>query len=208
MSPQEIGRAYDKITHLWESENFDRNNGIEQHEHALQFAKNRGKALDVGCGCTGRFIDLLQGNGFSPEGVDVSEKMIRLARNRHPGVIFHHQDICEWIIREKYDFITAWDSIWHVPLGKQAHVLSKMAASLNPGGVLIFSFGGTDQSDTHTDDFMGPRMHYSSLGVNGFLDLFIRLGCVCRHLEYDQYPEQHAFLIVQKPDDSFKADTL
>lgn len=198
MNPQEIGKAYDKITHLWEREDFNRKNGIDQHKRAIEFVENKGKALDVGCGCTGRFIDLLQSEGFSPEGVDISEKMIHLARSRHPEVIFHHQDICEWVIQEQYDFITAWDSIWHIPLTQQENVLERLVSSLNTGGVLIFSFGGTDEKGDHTDDFMGPEVYYSTLGTNGFLELFIGLGCVCRHLEYDQYPELHAYLIVQK----------
>jgi hypothetical protein len=30
------------------------------------------------------------------------------------------------------------------------------------------------------------------------LQLLARFGCVCRHLEYDQYPEQHLRVIAQK----------
>lgn len=198
MNPRQTGKAYDQITHLWEHEGFNRNNGIEQHKRAIAFSENKGNALDVGCGCTGRFIDLLQSEGFSPEGVDISERMADLAKKRHPEVVFHHQDICEWAIQEKYDFITAWDSIWHIPLKQQESVLEKLVSSLNPGGVLIFSFGGTNEQGDHTDDFMGPEMYYSTLGTNGFLRLFIHLGCIFRHLEYDQYPELHTYLIVQK----------
>lgn len=198
MNPIDIGKAYDTITHLWESDEFDRNNGIEQHKRALMFVKNKGKALDVGCGCTGRFIDLLQAEGFLVEGVDVSEKMLSLAKRRHPNVIFHRQDICEWAIQNKYDFITAWDSIWHIPLASQRAVFTKLIESLNSDGILIFSFGGTDKDGQHTDSFMGPVVYYSTLGINGFLRLFIDLGCICRHLEYGQYPELHTYLIVQK----------
>ncbi len=198
MNPHDTGKAYDTLTHLWQREDFNRNNGIEQHKRALAFVANRGKALDVGCGCTGRFIDLLQSEGFSPEGVDISEKMITLARKRHPTVMFHHQDICKWDIPGHYDFISAWDSIWHLPLTQQEPVLKKLVASLATDGVLIFSFGGTDQPGDHYDDFMGPEMYYSSLGVNGFVNLLISLGCICRHLEYGQYPELHTYLIVQK----------
>ncbi len=198
MNPSDIGKAYSQITHLWESESFCRDNGIDQHKRAIAFVKNRGKALDVGCGCTGRFIDLLLKEGFSPEGVDISEAMITLARKRHPEINFHQQDICEWQISETYDFITAWDSIWHVPLDQQVKVLTKLVSCLNTNGILIFSCGGTDQEGDHTDDCMGPEVYYSSLGVNGFLKLLISLGCICRHLEYDQYPEPHMFLIVQK----------
>lgn len=107
MNPKEIGKAYDKITQLWEREEFNRKNGIDQHKRALAFVKNKGKALDVGCGCTGRFIDLLLSEGFAIEGIDVSEEMVRLAKRRHPEVVFHHQDVCEWLIKDKYDFITA-----------------------------------------------------------------------------------------------------
>jgi len=45
---------------------------------------------------------------------------------------------------------------------------------------------------------MGPEVYYSSLGTAGFLELIMELGCICRHLEYDRYPELHTYLIVQK----------
>tara|TARA_R110000782_G_scaffold39043_7_gene91074 strand:- start:2049 stop:2648 length:600 start_codon:yes stop_codon:yes gene_type:complete len=198
MNPSDIGKAYNEITHLWESDDFDRNNGIEQHKRAISFVTNKGKALDVGCGCTGRFIDLFLEEGFSPEGVDISESMIALARKRHPEINFHQQDICEWETTEKYDLITAWDSIWHIPLNQQVKVMTKLVSCLNTKGVLIFTCGGTDEEGELTDDYMGPKVYYSTLGVSGFLNLFISLGCVCKHLEYDQHPESHMFLIIQK----------
>ena len=80
------------------NDGFNRNNGIEQHERSIAFVKNRGYALDVGCGCTGRFIDLLLGKGFKTEGVDISQEMIKLAEKRHPEIKFYRQDICEWEI--------------------------------------------------------------------------------------------------------------
>lgn len=198
MRPEDIGKAYDRITHLWESEGFNRNNGIDQHRRALAFVESRGKALDVGCGCTGRFIELLRSEGFTPEGVDISARMIALAEKQDPDTTFYHQDICEWEPPGTYDFITAWDSIWHIPLDRQRSVLTKLVSHLNKNGILIFSFGGTEEKGDHRDDYMGPEVYYSTLGTNGFLNLFIELGCICRHLEYDQYPELHAYLIVQK----------
>lgn len=198
MKPTEIGKAYNQITHLWESNDFDINNGIEQHKRAVTFAKGRGHALDIGCGCTGRFIELLLDEGFSPAGIDVSADMLDIARQRHPNINFVQADICEYSLDEKYDFITAWDSIWHIPLAEQRNVLTKIVASLNVGGVFILSFGGTTKEGSHTDSFMGPEVYYSSLGTNSFLQLFIELGCVIRHLEFDQHPELHAYLIVEK----------
>ena len=198
MKPQDIGKAYDQITERWVGDRFNRSNGIVQHERAIAFVEGRGNALDVGCGCTGRFIDLLSSEGFSPQGVDVSGEMIKLARDRHPHVPFHHGDICEWTPPEYYDFISAWDSIWHVPLDQQASVITRLVSRLNSGGVFIFSFGGTNEAGEHSNNVMGPEVYYSSLGTRGFLTLIMDLGCLCMHLEYDQYPELHTYLIVRK----------
>ena len=198
MNPKDITKAYNTLTHLWENEKFDQNNGIEQHKKALSFVKKFGNALDIGCGCNNRLIDLLLSAGFTPEGVDISEKMIERAQQKHPTIQFHHHDICSWKIPKKYDFITAWDSLWHLPLQQQEHVLGKIVESLNEGGIFIFSFGGTNKANEHTDSFMGPKIYYSTLGTNGFLTLLIKLNCLCKHLEFDQHPALHAYIIAQK----------
>jgi hypothetical protein len=83
-------------------------------------------------------------------------------------------------------------------LEQQVPVLTKIVDSLNAGGVFIFSFGGTNEAGEHTDHFMGPEVYYSSFGTNGFLKLFMELGCIIRHLEFDQHPELHTYLIVEK----------
>lgn len=205
MEPEETGLAYNAITHLWENKGFNRQNGIKQHERALAFLKhsrakadNEAYALDVGCGCTGRFVDLLLAEKLIPEGVDVSSEMIRLAAKRHPEITFHHANVCEWVLPKQYDFITAWDSIWHIPLEQQRPVLEKLFSGLKSGGVCIFSCGGLDEPGDHRDDYMGPEVYYASLGIAGFLAVIADTNCICRHLEYDQYPEMHTYFIVQK----------
>ncbi len=198
MNPVEIGKAYDQITSLWLSEEFDLSNGIPQHQKAISFVKARGDALDIGCGCTGRFIDLLLKEGFKPEGLDISHEMIALAKVKHPQLKFEHQDICEWKAQNKYDFITAWDSFWHIPLNQQINVLEKIIEAMNVGGVFIFSFGGTHNAEEHTNCFMGPFVYSATLGVNGYLSFFSKMNCFVRHLEFDQLPGEHAYFIVQK----------
>ena len=59
-------------------------------------------------------------------------------------VRFHFADICIWEFPKRYDFISAWDSIWHVQLQQQLDVLRKMFSGLAPGGVLIFTTGGVE----------------------------------------------------------------
>jgi SAM-dependent methyltransferase len=197
MTPTDVGRSYDAITRRWEAPRHPLG-GLPQHRRALQFVTARNHALDAGCGCDGRLIEFLRGLGFEVEGVDVSERMIALARLRHPELRFHHADICRWELPRQYDFITGWDSIWHVPLAEQEAVLGKLCDGLNRGGVLIFSMGGTDRPGEVQDDHMGVPMYTATLGIPKMLGVLAGHGCVCRHLEYDQYPELHVYVIAQR----------
>ncbi|MFU8817539.1 MAG: class I SAM-dependent methyltransferase [Pseudomonadales bacterium] len=198
MDPQDVAKSYDQIAHHWDSNRFPRDNGIAQHERAVAFTDLRGPALDVGCGSSGRLIDLLLEHGFSAEGLDISGKMVELARRRHPELIFHHADICEWQFPRSYDFVSAWDSIWHVPLQAQESVLLKIFHALSPGGVAIFSLGGTQDPSETTNSHMGPPMYHSTIGIPRILELIAEAGSICRHLEYDQHPELHAYIICQQ----------
>jgi hypothetical protein len=83
-------------------------------------------------------------------------------------------------------------------LDRQAEVLRKLCDGLAAGGVFIFSTGGLDQPGEVRDTHMGPAMYTATLGIPATLELLARSGCVCRHLEYDQWPESHLYLIAQK----------
>ena len=61
MHPKEIGNSYDAIAHIWRAPPIQ-SNGLPQLERGLRFANHcrSGRfALDIGCGCSGRFIDAL-----------------------------------------------------------------------------------------------------------------------------------------------------
>lgn len=200
MKAAEIADSYDSIAHQWLEPHLS-TNGIRQHECALKFRPRGGLALDVGCGCSGRFLGLLDSHGYEVDGLDVSAQMIALARTRNPNTTFYHADVCEWMPSKHYDFITAWDSIWHVPLDCAEGVLRKLCGALNPGGLLIWTTGGLDGPEEKWDSTMGPLVYYSVLGISKTLQTVAEAGCVCRHLEYDQWPEKHVFLVAQKASD-------
>ncbi len=197
MQPSELGESYDAIAARWLDPGLEMN-GMRQHERALRFRGGGGVALDVGCGCSGRFARLLVGEGYEVEGMDVSAEMIALARVWNPDATFFQADVCEWVPARRYDFITAWDSIWHVPLERSEDVLRKLCGALNPGGVLIWTMGGLDGPEEKRDSSMGPTVYYSVLGITKTLQTVAEAGCVCRHLEYDQWPEKHVFVVAQK----------
>jgi SAM-dependent methyltransferase len=198
MNPEDIAASYDRIAQYWDGPEFNRNNGIAQHERALKFRAGPGIALDVGCGSSGRIIDLLRKSGLEAEGLDLSSEMLRLARRRHPDVQFYQADICTWVMPRKYDFISAWDSIWHVPLAQQRSVIQKLCAGLKPGGVFIFTTGGVESAGERTDPCLGQPMYHAAIGIPEVLQVLSEAGCACRHLEYDQHPAPHVYIIAQR----------
>lgn len=200
MDHSAIASAYDRLAERWLDDRFDRTNGLRQHEQALRFLEGGGAgwALNVGCGCNTRFHPLLRAHGLEIEGIDVSARMLALARAADPKVVLHRVDVCAWRPVRRYRFISAWDSIWHVALEEQRGVMRKLMGALEDGGVFIFSAGGLDAASAHVDAAMGPELYYATLGIQGLLDVIGEAGCVCRHLEFDQYPEKHVFLVVQR----------
>lgn len=199
-----IASAYNLLAERWLDDQFNQANGIEQHQRALAFladAQDDGPgawALNVGCGCNTRFNPLLHARKLRIEGIDISERMLALAKEADPSVTLHHADAVTWQPEREYRFISAWDSIWHVQLADQAALLHKLMRTLTPGGVFIFSIGGLDAPSEHVDSYMGPEVYYASLGIPGLLGVIGEAGCVCRHLEFDQYPQKHLYIIVQR----------
>ena len=200
MPNRSIASAYDQLAELWLDGHFDQANGVAQHLKALAFLSPsaHGKALNVGCGCSTRFNSIICSHDLQLEGVDISQRMVELARESDPSTPVHHADICEWPIPAKYCFITAWDSIWHVKLSMQRALMLKLLNSLELGGVFIFSAGGLSSPDEHSSTAMGPEVRHGTLGIPELMQVIHGSGCACRHLEFDHFPDKHVYLIVQR----------
>jgi SAM-dependent methyltransferase len=195
-----IASAYDTLAEHWLDDRFNPGDGLRQHRHALGFLTKATPAwaLNVGCGCNTRFNALFREHGLDIEGVDLSHRMVQLARAADPAVEVHLADICTWRASRRYRFISAWDSIWHVELGQQHALMLGLMDRLEPGGVLIFSAGGLYAPSEHSDSSMGPAVYYSTLGIPGLLRVIEEAGCVLRHLEFDQWPQPHLVVIAQR----------
>ncbi len=192
----DIGEKYDKIAQWWHSYHEESTYGLGQVERAISYCKVHGSALDVGCGSGGRIIRKLEQSGFRVTGIDASTKMIEIAKSIHNCADFYVADICSWDTDEEFDFIIAWDSIFHLPLSMHAQVIQKLCSMLQKGGVLMYTFG--DDYGEHVSDWHHEKFYYSSLGINENLKIIMENNCECRHLELDQYPQKHVYMIVEK----------
>lgn len=196
MKPVDLGKQYDKIAVWWQEYHQDGDYGVAQIKKALSFRSGGGNALDIGCGAGGRIVRVLQEKNYKVTGLDVSIEMIKLASANHPDEYFIHEDICVWNTADRYDFIVAWDSIFHLPYDQQAPVIAKLCRLLNRDGILVYTFGNA--TGEHTDEWHGESYYYSSIGMNENIRLLIENGLSVLHLELDQYPEKHVYVVAKK----------
>lgn len=196
MQPTILGEKYDKIASWWHERHVKSEYGVSQFKKALSFTSPNVNALDVGCGAGGRFIEILKHKKARVTGIDVSKEMIKLAKTNHPDDTFILNDICTWQTEQKFNFIYAWDSIFHLPLSMHKPVINKLCSFLSDDGVLFYTFGHAIGEDT--DEWLNDVFYYSSIGINDNLKLLIENGLTVLHMELDQFPERHVYVIATK----------
>ena len=196
MDPTLLGKKYDKIADWWHEQHDNSDYGIAQFERAVSLRSKGGTALDVGCGSGGRFVRILKNHDYEVTGLDVSAEMIRLASENHPQEYFILQDVCTWETTDRYDFIVAWDSIFHLPLDKHRAVIEKLCRLLAEDGVFIYTFGNA--SGEQTDIWHDDTYYYSSIGIDENVRILMESGLSVLHLELDQYPEKHVCVISKR----------
>ena len=99
------------------------------------------KVLDLGCGGGQPVSAWLIAEGFSFTGVDYSEAMLDIARRRWPSENWCLADMRSLDLNETFHGIVAWDSFFHLTQQEQRDALPRLAAHLEPGGLLLVTVG-------------------------------------------------------------------
>jgi len=121
--------------------------GEEFHEEAmpvldrliLRDLPQRAAILDLCCG-DGRIAATLSKRGYRVTGVDGSEHMLAIARQRAPKCVFYLDDARRFKLDPEFDAaISTFDSLNHVmSAAGLKQVFRNVAASLKPGGLFAF----------------------------------------------------------------------
>lgn len=112
-------------------------------EELLQWLRHRGitvgRSLDLGCG-TGVLCALLRESGIDAWGMDLSEGMIGIARERDPAGHYEVADMVRYRPDVAFDLITCTgDALNHISdLGDIAAIFGNVHAMLRPGGHFVF----------------------------------------------------------------------
>lgn len=157
--------------------------------------RQHGKILEIGCG-SGFLTKYLCEEGFQVDGIDISQKMIEIAKAQNIySANFTVCDFFEYRTNKKYDGVIAWDSFFRFPKERQKDIYSIAGKLLNPGGYLLFTHG--DANDEHTDKMLGETFYYSCIPKNDLVKTLEENGFDVEYA-YKNYieKEQHRDLII------------
>lgn len=138
MSDQPTIDAYNKI-----AEEFSQRNSVSLYNAEFQlfrsFVKNGNKILEIGCG-TGRDAEELVKLNFDCTGIDASEGMLAIARERVKQGRFQIGDFYRLDFPDHtFDGFWAAASFLHVPKNEIDNVLREARRILKPGGIGFIS---------------------------------------------------------------------
>lgn len=126
------------------------------------------RALEIGCG-PGRLMKPLAHNFGEIHGVDISDEMIRLARERLRGIPHAHAHVAAGaglaqFADSSFDIVYSYAVFQHIP--SREVVMEYLAAIhrvLKPGGLARLQFNGLPQSAKVYDTWAGVRISAQEL---------------------------------------------
>ena len=98
----------------------------------------RSRLLSAGCGA-GKYDGLLIEAGHTVLGIDLSEGMLRRARERYPGIRYEKKSLQEMDYQGEFDGVICVDALEHVFPEDWPVIMRGFREALKPGGVLYFT---------------------------------------------------------------------
>ncbi|MBI2009356.1 class I SAM-dependent methyltransferase [Candidatus Saccharibacteria bacterium] len=180
---QDLAEYYDEI--------YSYKDYATEAEKVVSLIKNNlksggNKLLDVACG-TGKHIEYLKQH-YDVTGVDISNKMLGLAKVRHPNVQFHQADMIEMELGRDFDVLVClFSSISHLKTYENlSKALKNFSKHLKKRGVLIiepfiepgkYISGGLHGDMVNKPDLKIARMNISERKENlAILDFHWLIG--------------------------------
>ncbi|NVM18633.1 MAG: class I SAM-dependent methyltransferase [Candidatus Lokiarchaeota archaeon] len=169
-----VEKGYDRIAEDYYSHrNLSKfNNELEEFASLLP---DNARILDVGCGAgipTARF---LTERGIRVTGIDLSDKMLSLARDNVPSAEFIKMDMNTLEFNENtFDGIISVYALFHVPKENHLEIFKRFFKILKPGGILMINTGVSESEGTSR--FFGVPMFWSNFNPKTTLDLVKQAG--------------------------------
>ena len=107
----------------------------------LDFSEIR-SVIDLGCG-NGALTKALRDRGLSVLGIDASEELLGIAREKYPDIPFIRADAADFRAEKPVDAVFS-NAVFHwIDRERQPAMLSCVYKAMRKGGQLVFEFGGS-----------------------------------------------------------------
>lgn len=156
-----IRESYDSLADEYARHIFDELSGKPfDRELLTRFARELregGEICDMGCG-PGHVARFLHDAGARVFGIDLSSRMISIARKLNPHISFREGDMLALDLpSSSLDGIVAFYSIVNFPEDQIPQVFGEMLRVFQPGGQLLISFHIGDEM-LHVDELWGVKV--------------------------------------------------
>jgi ubiquinone/menaquinone biosynthesis C-methylase UbiE len=122
----------------------------------------RAIVLDLGCGAGEPAAREFVAHGSEVTGVDASLGQIMRARRNVPEANFVHADMTSiQLPSQRFDAVSAFYSITHVPRNEHEALIRRIATWLRPNGLFVASFGSSEGD--WLGEWLGIPMFFSHL---------------------------------------------
>ena len=134
-------------------------------------------SLDIGCG-TGVLCEILHAQGIQASGIDLSEGMIAVARERNPEIEYEVANMISYRPARSFDLVTCTgDALNHIISPEDIRrVFENIHAYLSDGGYFIFDLLNEDEVpegepfDMPYSDSLWARIHVTR-SADGVIEL-------------------------------------
>jgi cyclopropane fatty-acyl-phospholipid synthase-like methyltransferase len=159
---QQNRESYDAVAEQWDRARVQLS-GAEERLFAmlLEHLRPDDEVLDLGCG-TGRPVaERILRDGFRVVGIDQSERMLALARQRFPAATWIAAAIETFVPQRRFAAAVAWDSLFHVPREHHLQIFGRVRDALRRDGCFALTVGGSEHPP-FTDTMFGESFFYDS----------------------------------------------
>ena len=155
---EDLYNDYYKYSDFYDIFNKYRNYNREMR-FILKLTKNKKYVLDVGCG-TGTHISILENLGYIVTGIDISENMVNLSKDKTKSNIYK-MNLLDFKLNEKYDAIISMHSVFNHLKGYNEFKkgLNNLLEHLNDKGIIIIDLDNRRTNDDIDDTVDGNKRH-------------------------------------------------
>lgn len=185
--------VYDKVAKEYTKRAEARGPKIER-SHFMKIIPEHGTILDVGCG-SGRDTKVFCDHGFILTGVDLSEKLLEIAKHEAPTATFLKEDIRSMNFPvNSFDGIWAQASLLHIKHDEIHAILKTFYSIMKPNGTLYVAMkAGSGERFAQMNSTPGEKRFFAFYSKASLKEALVSAGFRVTKLyaynDKERYPE-------------------